>query len=303
MRLYYYKDPDGNFGDDLNPWLWPKLIGNILDDNNEEIFVGIGTLLNQRLPASPIKHIFGSGLGYGTRPTMDSHFIVHAVRGYETAKALDLDPGLVITDAAVLIRAISHPKADRKNFRHGLMPHSDSLRNFDWEDICKDTGIRYISCRWGVERVIQEISQCDVLLAEAMHGAIIADAIRVPWIPISCYGSVLDFKWRDWLSTLDIEYFPRRLPSIYAQDRNIDAYDRFKIHIKRGLKYCGIWSDRWTPPPPKHSSVAEIDRAKEALLSIADGQTFLSDERVLNSHTCRYLDLLENFKKSRERHG
>ncbi len=28
MKLYYYKDVIGNFGDDLNSWLWDALIPN-----------------------------------------------------------------------------------------------------------------------------------------------------------------------------------------------------------------------------------------------------------------------------------
>lgn len=26
MKLYYYRDDVFNFGDDLNAWLWPKLL-------------------------------------------------------------------------------------------------------------------------------------------------------------------------------------------------------------------------------------------------------------------------------------
>ena len=33
MKLYYYKAPLGNFGDDLNPWLWPRLLPDIFDDD------------------------------------------------------------------------------------------------------------------------------------------------------------------------------------------------------------------------------------------------------------------------------
>ena len=65
MQLYYFKDRHGNFGDDLNPWLWGQLLPEVLRGPSDELFVGIGTLLNHRLPAAPIKHVFGSGHGYG----------------------------------------------------------------------------------------------------------------------------------------------------------------------------------------------------------------------------------------------
>jgi succinoglycan biosynthesis protein ExoV len=33
MKLFYFKDPAGNFGDDLNLWLWPKVLPGILDED------------------------------------------------------------------------------------------------------------------------------------------------------------------------------------------------------------------------------------------------------------------------------
>ena len=58
VKLYYYKATAGNFGDDLNSWLWDRLLPNAFDgicyhrhssherNNNENtLFVGIGTLL------------------------------------------------------------------------------------------------------------------------------------------------------------------------------------------------------------------------------------------------------------------
>jgi hypothetical protein len=55
-----------NFGDGpLNTWLWPQLLPNMLHAESERLFVGIGSLLNDGLPAQPLKVIFGSGIGYG----------------------------------------------------------------------------------------------------------------------------------------------------------------------------------------------------------------------------------------------
>jgi succinoglycan biosynthesis protein ExoV len=101
MQLYYFKDRRGNFGDDLNPWLWRQLLPEVLQGSPDELFVGIGTLLNHRLPAAPLKHVFGSGHGYGRKPVIDSQWQFHAVRGFETARALGLPKETVITDAAI----------------------------------------------------------------------------------------------------------------------------------------------------------------------------------------------------------
>ncbi len=41
MRLYYFKDPRGNFGDDLNPWLWKQLWPELQQGEDDELFVGM----------------------------------------------------------------------------------------------------------------------------------------------------------------------------------------------------------------------------------------------------------------------
>lgn len=43
MKLYYGRVPEGNFGDDLNPYLWTKLFPNPIEQyyDDETLFVGI----------------------------------------------------------------------------------------------------------------------------------------------------------------------------------------------------------------------------------------------------------------------
>lgn len=63
MNLYYYQDSVGNFGDDLNVWLWPKLLPGLFDQDDGLLFVGIGSFLRYKVPVSPFKIVFGSGVG------------------------------------------------------------------------------------------------------------------------------------------------------------------------------------------------------------------------------------------------
>ena len=62
MKLYYYRDPVGNFGDDLNPWIWTTLLPDFLDDDDTDLFLGIGTVINSAVPSAPRKLVFGAGL-------------------------------------------------------------------------------------------------------------------------------------------------------------------------------------------------------------------------------------------------
>lgn len=296
MKLYYFKDPHGNFGDDLNPWLWNQLLPGFFDDDASEVFVGIGTLLNHRLPDDPIKHIFGSGFGYGELPTLNDRFVFHAVRGYETARILGLDPKLAITDAAVLLRTVPTPRAEQITHRAGFIPHCQSSRYFNWESLCDELGLKYISAEWDVEKVLVEMSKCETLVCEAMHGAIAADTLRIPWVPVSCYDYISEFKWRDWLSTLNLPYAPIAITSLYDIERHQTLPSRLKNKVKRGLRSVGVWSENWTKPPRTPTGIPEYERALNEMKAAANAPSYLSNELTLNRHIERYGELIERIR-------
>lgn len=299
MKLYYFKDPRGNFGDDLNPWLWERLLPDFFNADGSRLLVGIGTLLNHRLPSGAELHVFGSGFGYGRAPTIDSRFVFHAVRGFETARALGLDRALAITDPAVLVRTVALPPPPPNASAIGFIPHCQSSRNFEWETVCRDIGLKYISTEWGVDKVIAEMRTCQTLVCEAMHGAIVADALRIPWIPVSCYDYISDFKWKDWLSTVNLPYEPLRITSLYDVERHSSTTAKLKNCVKRGLLALNTWSDNWTPPPPRATGSREYDQATNELAAGAKSRTYLSDDATIARHTERYSELVEYLKRKR----
>ena len=254
--------------------------------------------MNDRLPRQPKKHIFGSGIGYGNPPWVDSNFIVHAVRGYDTARVLGLDSNVVITDSAVLIRAVDIARSKEVPNRIGFMPTGHSIQNNDWETVCKKLGFHYLSCHWSVEKTLLEMTSCSVLMTEAMHGAIVADALRIPWIPINCYGYTLDFKWKDWLSSVNMTYQPRLITPLYGPRSEVDTLTGLKHAVKRSLIRCGVWSDQWTLPPHQESNSAVKESVINELLSASKSPQFLSQDHLIESLTSRYLDLVQQFKCS-----
>lgn len=297
MQLYYFKDRYGNFGDDLNPWLWRQLLPEVLQGPADELFVGIGTLLNHRLPAAPMKHVFGSGHGYGTKPVIDGQWRFHAVRGFETARALGLSRETVITDAAVLVRAVRGPRQERPTLRVGFIPHCQSNRWFDWSSVCAELGFHHIDVGWDVERVMAEMSRCELLVCEAMHGAIVADALRIPWVPVSCYEDISAFKWRDWLSTVELPYTPLQITSLFDAERQLDASTRLKNSLKRSLQRTPLWSAGWTEPPPRRTGQAEREAALRQLEQASRARSYLSAETLLQQHLERYLARLETLRR------
>ncbi len=273
MQLFYYKDEVGNFGDDLNPWLWPKLLPSLIDDDSSELLVGIGTLLNHRLPKDKILHIVGSGVGYGQLPQVTDKWKIHALRGPYTAKALNLDPQLAVTDSALLLRNVMEPQ-NVETGDVGFMPHYLSCRSADWQNIAETCGLRFISPEWSVDKVFAEMAKCRVLLTEAMHGAIVADALRLPWKAIILGDHVNRHKWQDWLSTVDMSYQPVQLPSYFYHASGLVAGT--KDELKRQLQNLGL-GKHWYPPKPRNSNakrrsqlchqLTELSRQAEGELS------------------------------------
>jgi succinoglycan biosynthesis protein ExoV len=214
MKLLHFRGPNGerNFGDELGPWLWDRLLPGVLDDDSDELFVGIGTLLNNRLPRASRIVVFGSGVGYGDAPpTRDPSWSIYCLRGPLSATVLGLPPSLGITDPGALVRHF-FPVADapRPARQFSYMPHWRFACD-DWERVCDRIGFGYIDPRRDVEEVIAAIRATRVLITEAMHGAIVADALRVPWIAVRSTPAILGFKWRDWCASLGLDYSPHAI--------------------------------------------------------------------------------------------
>lgn len=213
MKLFYHRFPSGiiNFGDNLNPWIWERLLPKgFLDSDERHLFVGIGTLLNDKLPAADRTSVFGSGVGYGNRPSIvDGNWDFYAVRGPLSAQALEIDDSHAITDGAYLLRQVIREHAEKEH-AISYMPHfrlaKPALRSW-----CGSMGIHYIDPSAPIEHTLEEIQKTKFLLTEAMHGAIVADCFRIPWLPVKSSKSILDFKWQDWCQSMNLEFDPVRI--------------------------------------------------------------------------------------------
>ncbi len=217
MYLYCYRKRP-NFGDALNDVLWSKYLAVPFEKGpgSDEVFVGIGTLLNEKLPTAKRLHIFGSGLGYGNvTPEQMRNWEVHFVRGPLTAKALSLDPSLAISDPAILLHRTEDLNKP-KTFHCSFMPHHaiDSAR---FRAVCEDVGINYISPEAPCDEVIDQLARSEKLICSAMHGAIAAEALRVPWLPVLTHDQILESKWHDWSESLEMSLEFSKLPTIYPE--------------------------------------------------------------------------------------
>lgn len=219
MKLHYFQRKDGqlNFGDDLNAWLWEKIFPGFFQNDSDTTFVGMGTLINNRLPerlGQPKNVlIFSTGAGYEEQlKIIPQEWKIYCVRGPLSAKILGIPSHLGIADGAILTRKFYQPQAT-KVYQYSFMPHvSNAILGGElFRKTCQDLGFGYIDPRGSTEKVLESISQTEILLAEAMHGAIIADTLRIPWIPLTTSPKILSFKWNDWCQSVGVPYKPRYL--------------------------------------------------------------------------------------------
>lgn len=220
MKLYFYKDAVGNFGDDLNPWLWPQLFPKPIEQcfDNETLLVGIGSLLNHKIPPHPQKKlIFGSGFSYGSLPQVTDLWQFICVRGPLTAKALGLPETTAITDGAFLLPKVINPQQNSLH-KASFMPHHLTAKYDNWRNVCAALDICYIEPADPIEKTIASIVNSSVVITESLHGAIVADAYRIPWIPVRTRPRIVEFKWQDWCLSLDINHEFEWLPPAWGED-------------------------------------------------------------------------------------
>ena len=297
MKLFWFDRPKGNFGDDLNPWLWPKLVPGLLDDDPAAWFVGIGTLLNERLPATGKLVVLGAGAGLGRVPAPDARWCVLGVRGPLTAHALGIPESFIVGDPAMLAARFVEPAAERRGI--GFMPHYASLAHWDWRRTAKGIGLVFVDPCAPVEATLAQIAGLDSLLTEAMHGAIVADALRTPWVGVRIDPGFHAPKWRDWGLSVGVEPVIHPLPPL--ADTPLSPRNALKrLVIRLGADV--------TPPPPRRSTPMTIDAANARLRALAEtaprqlsadadlARTFERlDQAVGHVNDPKILDLLMNW--------
>lgn len=215
MKLTYFQGAQPNFGDELNAFMWDELLPDgFLDQDGGELYLGIGSILWNTYPATARKIVAGSGYGGYTPPpnVNDGTWQIVFVRGPRTAQRLGLEPEKAICDAAVLLRLL--PEAERlPSTQIGFMPHFESLERGFWPEVCNHAEIPLIDPRGDPRHILERIRSLDVLITEAMHGAIVADAVRTPWICARPVHTMHQAKWLDWSESLDIDLRAHQLPA------------------------------------------------------------------------------------------
>ncbi|MEE1923645.1 hypothetical protein V0R50_07910 [Pseudomonas sp. 148P] len=258
-----------NVGDELNEWIWPALLGDIQRDN--VALLGIGTLLNEhfcrRLDNAEKIMVLGTGAGYGTPPALDGRWHFHAVRGLRTAQRLGLEAHLAIADSAYLLASLDWNATAGRRDSVVLVPHHRSLRYVDWNQVCEQAGMRFVSPLLPAPEFMSALTGARLVLTEAMHGAILADIVRVPWQGFSFGGQFNADKWHDWAEMFDLEPRIQRLSGFYDPARFSEGRP-LRYHLGKIVKFhasrIGLGRSKWTRMT---LPAFRMERAQERLVS------------------------------------
>jgi succinoglycan biosynthesis protein ExoV len=285
VKLIYYKDPKGNFGDDLNPWLWERLVPGMVDDDPDHLLLGLGTILepwfDKDLDPAAIKIVVGSGAGMSVPAlALDPSWKVYCVRGPLTASYLGLDYRYAATDPAMCLRDlfVADKPADAGTRRVGFMPHHSSVRIWDWKKTCELAGLDYIDPHGEPIATLNQIAGLRLVLTEAMHGAIVADALRVPWFPLQINPINYVGKWHDWAASIrtPIHFKPLPFLSDPLHDSSLGAL------LKGGIRQAGYQLRRGSSRRQASEAVSLLEQYA------AHYEPYLSSDRDLDDAIGRF---------------
>ncbi len=293
MRLVYWKTSHGNFGDDLNTWLWDGLIPTWRGMSPDVDLVGVGSILNAEfLDGGRRKVVLGSGVGYGILPTLRpaAEWDVRYVRGPRSAAALGLPAEAAIADSAVMLPRL--PQFERPE-RHDdviFVPHWDSLDMADWEAACAEAGVSLVSPCGDAVTVIRRIAGARLVIAESMHGAIVADSFGAPFVPVSISPRFHSFKWRDWAESLGMDLTFRNLLTLRRLDEPVESFPEYAATVKRRAEAAQLHRKLWRRTPGFAKRLRRnltTARARRGLAALRDAAlkeragVFLSDRATL----------------------
>ena len=299
MQLHYWRSEEGNYGDDLNPWLWGKLLPGVgLGDASDGVhLIGLGSLLARwfvdTLPQEGCRVVLGAGYGKDRLPDLsEPGWRVYGVRGPLSAAFLGLRPEQALSDPAILL-PLHCPRPTQAPAGVGFMPHIFTLSDWDWRYICDRVGLIYLDPRGDWEATTRTIAGLSLIVTEAMHGAIIADAFRTPWIPVAISPRFEHAKWLDWAASVSAPFRFAQLPSLYSDPRRVrlESREALKSLMRRSTMNRAVrpWSSR------PSSSPRLVDYAASRLFDLARSDGYLSEDVRLAQAQERLLDAVHAF--------
>lgn len=308
MRLYVWRGSVPNFGDELNYLLWPRLLPGLLDDDRIDdgrsaLLLGIGSVLDARHTLCPgssketkrRKVVAGAGYGGYERPaSLDGSWEIYWVRGPRTACQLGLPTAFGLGDPASLLPLI-YGRERQATRTIGFMPHFESLAHGAWPQAADEAGVTLIDPRGDPASIVRQIAGCHMLLSEALHGVIVADALRVPWVALAPVAAIHRAKWLDWAESLDLTVRFHALPASSPRESLETGFAALgRARWYRLARTGTLTAGRLIERIDRRS--LHLDRAAAALRRAVAATPQLSDDRALARAQTRMLGRLRTLR-------
>jgi len=233
-----------NWGDALNPILIKKLSGHspILVNENPD-YLCIGSVLQW---ATKNTTVWGTGFIAEDR-RIPAQVDIRAVRGPLTRKII-LEQGFkcpeVYGDPALLYTRFYTPKT-KKKYRYGIIPHyidkkSPWLNQFRNNPNVKIIDIVTPAEESHINRFVDDVNECEIILSSSLHGIILGDALGIPsyWIELSNKVIGKGFKFADYFASVNRPIVPPIIPNQLDRIKDISsAFHKYKIDIDLDALY------------------------------------------------------------------
>ena len=211
-RLRWWCPSVRNFGDEVGPYLFKHITGrepeyvSIGVRENEPHYCIVGSMIRE---CNENSIIWGAGYHLPSSCFRGKPLSIHAVRGPVTRRQLlrqGCDCPEVYGDPALLLPRYYSPP-DRVMKGIGMIPHyidktDPKLRMFQ-----NHPNVRIIDIQQPVEKVIDEITSCNLVFSSSLHGIIAADAYNIPafWYKLSNKITGGPYKYNDYFQSVNRE--------------------------------------------------------------------------------------------------
>lgn len=248
MNLSYFKAGRGNFGDDLNPYIFYRLFPSVLSNGTDDTdFYGIGTIVDSRIDQNRKAVFMGTGIRDLSLVYNKENWDVFFLRGPISSNALGFNGKKFITDSAYLLLLVDNEiqtEVCNKQYPVSVMPHYRLMDAVDWQLLSSQLGFHVIDPRMDTAAIVREICHTERLIASAMHGAIVADICRVPWRGLRMSLNpfeptiVSEIKWNDWQLSMHLHDNPVRIHNFQfsrTEEEDVMFYSEIKSKLRKAI--------------------------------------------------------------------
>ncbi|MCC2616576.1 polysaccharide pyruvyl transferase family protein [Aestuariibacter halophilus] len=224
----------------VGAWFWSALLGPMWPLNPEVCLLsGAQQLTRAGLSANALNVVFGAGIGADppTKEILLQQAHVYGVRGPLSAQMLGLPATKVLADPAGLLPQIL-PKPVIPSSRQSVVfvPSHRGRDSVNWQRICQRAGITHVDPGLTPTSFVHVIAGARLVLAESLQAVVIADAYRVPWIPVWSRHDIHRFAWNDWALSVGADVLPEALPPPSRLARLDNLFTRFSVFNSRRLR-------------------------------------------------------------------